>query len=348
MNCEDADRLFVKRLCNNAALPKRGTNGSAGYDLSAGQECVISAKGKGIVKTGLAISFPSGMYARIAPRSGLAIKKLIDVGAGVIDQDYTGEVRVVLFNHSDTDFQIRQGDRIAQLILKKIETPVVQEVQELSESQRGTSGFGSTGLEQSSSKQSNSKQITVSMNVNLQDQDQAVKVKFNIHSAQSPSRVNSLKHLSGSNEAHILSQSKASRHRDFISVKTVKKLSKRDIPMSVAIVRQVGSVQQQKFKKGRFNKSLYCNMNAQGQKEGVKRQEMKLRGPKKDFISVQEQEQQIIHALPPEFRQNLQDLVKEFRDVFPETFPKGRPPKGDVEHDIQIEEGSKHHEWTTV
>ena len=73
MNCEDADRLFVKRHCNNAALPKRVTDGSVGYDLSASQECVIFAKGKGVVKTGLAISFPPGMYARIAPRSGLAV-----------------------------------------------------------------------------------------------------------------------------------------------------------------------------------------------------------------------------------------------------------------------------------
>ena len=121
----------------------------------------------------------------------------------------------------------------------------------------------------------------------------------------------------------------------------MKKLSKQDIPMFVAIVRQIGSVQQHKFKKGRFNKSLYCNMNAQGQTEGAKRQEMKLRGPKKDFISVQEWEQQIIQVVPPEYRQNLQELVKEFRDVFPETLPKGRPPKRDVEHDIQIEEGSK-------
>ena len=154
------------------------------------------------------------MCAKIAPRSGLAVKKFIDVGAGVIDQDYRGEVGVVLFSHSDTDFQVRQGDRIAQLILEKIETSVVQDVQELSETKRGTYGFGSTGLQHSSSQQSNSKQITVSMNVNSQDQDQGVKVKFNIHSAQSPSRVNSLKRLSGSNKPHILSQYKASRHRE--------------------------------------------------------------------------------------------------------------------------------------
>ena len=100
--------------------------------------------------------------------------------------------------------------------------------------------------------------------------------------------------------------------------------------MFVAIVRQVGSVQQHKFKKGKLNKSLYCNISAQGCTEGVKRQEMKLKGPKKEFISVQEREQQIIDAVPAEYRQNLQELVREFRDVFPETFPKGRPPKRDI------------------
>ena len=138
---QDADKLFVKRLCNNAALPRRGTDGSAGYDLSAAQDCVIPAKGKGIVKTGLAISFPPGLYARIAPRSGLAVKKFIDVGASVVDQDYRGEVGVVLFNHSDVDFQVKQGDRIAQLILEKIKTLVVQEVQDLGSTYRGSGGI---------------------------------------------------------------------------------------------------------------------------------------------------------------------------------------------------------------
>ena len=341
LNCEDADKLFVKRLCNNAALPRRGTDGSAGYDLSAAQECIVPAKGKGIVKIELAISFPPGMYARIAPRFGLALKKFIDVGAGVIDQDYRGEVGVVLFNHGDSNFQVKQGDRIAQLILEKIETPVVQDVQELNETERGTGGFGSTGIEQSSGQSSDNQQISVLMNVDSQDQDQSVKVKFNIYSAQKPSRVNSLKCLSDSNKPHILSQSKASRHRDFISVKTVKKMAKQNVPMFVAIVRHAGPVQQQKFKKGKFNKSFYCNISAQGRTKGVKRQEMKLKGPMKEFISVQEWEQQIIDVVPAEYRQNLQELVREFRDVFPETLPKGRPPKRDIEHDIQIEEGSK-------
>ena len=142
LNYEDADELFVKRFCNNAALPRRGTDGLVGYDLSAAQECVVPAKGKGIVKTRLAISFPPSMYARIAPRFVLVVKQSIDVGASVIDQDYRGEVGVVLFNHGMSEFQVKYGDRVAQLILQMIETPVVQEIQELNETKRDTSGLG--------------------------------------------------------------------------------------------------------------------------------------------------------------------------------------------------------------
>ena len=97
--------------------------------------------------TGISISFPAGLYARIAPRSGLALKKFIDVGAGVVDADYRGEVGVVLFNHGDQDFQVNMGDRIAQLILERIDTPPVVEVSGLGEIVRGSSGFGSTGMQ---------------------------------------------------------------------------------------------------------------------------------------------------------------------------------------------------------
>ena len=138
--------LKVQKLNNNAALPKRSTEGAAGYDLCASQDCIIPAGNKGLVNTGLAISFPAGLYARIAPRSGLALKKFIDVGAGVVDHDYRGEVGVVLFNHGDQDFEVNMGDRIAQLILEKIDTPPVEEVQGLGETVRGVGGFGSTGV----------------------------------------------------------------------------------------------------------------------------------------------------------------------------------------------------------
>jgi dUTP pyrophosphatase len=82
---------------------------------------------------------------RIAPRSGLAAKHFIDTGAGVIDADYRGPVKVLLFNHADTDFEVKEGDRIAQLVIERIYTPEVVEVQELEESVRGAGGFGSTG-----------------------------------------------------------------------------------------------------------------------------------------------------------------------------------------------------------
>lgn len=98
------------------------------------------------VKTDISIAFPHGFYARVAPRSGLAWKNSIDVGAGVIDVDYRGNVGVILFNHSDDDFKIAHGDRIAQLILERIITPDVVEVDELDETERNAGGFGSTGV----------------------------------------------------------------------------------------------------------------------------------------------------------------------------------------------------------
>ena len=134
----------VQKLSNNAALPKRSTRGAAGYDLCASQDCIIPAGGKGLVQTGLEISFPIGLYARIAPRSGIPLKKFIDVGAGVINSDYRGEVGMVLFNHGDQDFQVKMGDRIAQLILEKIDILPVEEVQDLGNSVHGSGGFGST------------------------------------------------------------------------------------------------------------------------------------------------------------------------------------------------------------
>lgn len=82
---------------------------------------------------------------RIAPRSGLASKNFIDTGAGVIDADYRGQVKVLLFNHAQTDFEVREGDRVAQLIIERIYTPEILVVEELEESVRGAGGFGSTG-----------------------------------------------------------------------------------------------------------------------------------------------------------------------------------------------------------
>ncbi|OJD12326.1 deoxyuridine 5'-triphosphate nucleotidohydrolase [Emergomyces pasteurianus Ep9510] len=137
--------LMVKKLVPTARAPTRGSAFAAGYDLYCAKAIVIPAKGKGLVDTGLAIAVPEGTYGRIAPRSGLASKHFIDTGAGVIDADYRGEVKVLLFNFSDADFTINEGDRIAQLVLERIYTPEVVEVEQLEESVRGAGGFGSTG-----------------------------------------------------------------------------------------------------------------------------------------------------------------------------------------------------------
>ena len=98
--------LQVKILRENAVLPMRGSAGAAGYDLCAAGSYVILSWGKDTIETGLAVALPAGTYARIAPRSGLAIHNFIDVGAGVVDSDYRGEIKVVLFNHSAEDFNV--------------------------------------------------------------------------------------------------------------------------------------------------------------------------------------------------------------------------------------------------
>jgi len=137
--------LDILKLSETAKIPTRSTDLAAGADLYASEETEIPPGSHGLVKTGIAIQFPSGMYARIAPRSGLALKNGIAVGAGVIDQDYTGPIGVILFNHGKETFKVQTGDRIAQLILESIALLPLREVQKLSETKRGNQGFGSSG-----------------------------------------------------------------------------------------------------------------------------------------------------------------------------------------------------------
>ena len=119
--------ILVKRLNKNAKLPVRGMARAAGYDLAAAESAVLAVHSKRLVKTGLAIAIPPDCYGRIAPRSGLAVKRFIDVGAGVIDSDYRGELGVVLFNFGNEEFIVNMGDKIAQLIFERIRTLVIKE-----------------------------------------------------------------------------------------------------------------------------------------------------------------------------------------------------------------------------
>ncbi|KAI8060986.1 dUTPase-like protein [Gongronella butleri] len=145
MTSSGAPQLLVKRLSENAKLPTRGSARAAGYDLYSSADTVIPAQGRVVVPTDISIAVPSGCYGRVAPRSGLAVKNFIDTGAGVIDEDYRGPVGVVLFNFAKEDYQVRQGDRIAQLVLERIYTPDVMEVEDLDATERGAGGYGSTG-----------------------------------------------------------------------------------------------------------------------------------------------------------------------------------------------------------
>jgi len=142
--------LHVTKLVPNAILPARSTDGAVGYDLFSTDAYVVLPGRRIVVSTGISVQLPPGTYGRIAPRSGLAVKHGLDTLAGVIDPDYTGEVKVVLQNlDSQQPFVIRPGYRIAQLILEKCE--IVEVVETPTEftglvTQRGAGGFGSTGI----------------------------------------------------------------------------------------------------------------------------------------------------------------------------------------------------------
>jgi len=137
--------LRVKKLVQDAIIPTRGSGGAVGYDLYSVDEVVLPPSQRTLVGTGVAVVLQMKVYGRVAPRSGLTVKHGIHVGAGVIDPDYTGEIKVALFNLGDGPFEVKKGDRIAQLILERCETPYVREITEMSETQRGDGGFGSTG-----------------------------------------------------------------------------------------------------------------------------------------------------------------------------------------------------------
>ena len=143
---QPANMLKFVRISSNAHAPTKGSPFAAGYDLYSAVDVTIAAHDKAIIPTDLKVAVPPGTYGRVAPRSGLAAKSFIDVGAGVVDEDYRGPLGVVLFNHANADFEVKQGDRIAQLICEKIVYPELVEVEDLDQTERGEGGFGSTGV----------------------------------------------------------------------------------------------------------------------------------------------------------------------------------------------------------
>lgn len=140
--------LKVKKLNKFAQLPKYAHAGDAGMDLYSVEDKVIAPGETALIKTGIQIELPKDTEAQVRPRSGLALKNSITVlnTPGTIDEGYRGEVGVILINHSKVDFKVEIGMRIAQLVVKPVLRVNVVEVNELTTTERGEGGFGSTGV----------------------------------------------------------------------------------------------------------------------------------------------------------------------------------------------------------
>ena len=142
-------KILIKRLSKDVSLPKYETKGSSGMDLAANinTKIYIDPGKSAVIPTGLALSIPKGYEVQIRPRSGLAAKKNISVlnTPGTIDADYRGEIKVILVNLGKDSFEVENGLRIAQMVVCPVVQAQLEEINDLSETERGDGGFGSTG-----------------------------------------------------------------------------------------------------------------------------------------------------------------------------------------------------------
>lgn len=142
--------LRVKRLPNSGGLPlpAYASDGAAGMDVVAAESLTLRPGQRAAVATGMAFAIPHGWEIQVRPRSGLALKNGITClnTPGTIDSDYRGEVKVILANLGDEYFEVKRGDRIAQLVPAQVQRAVLAEVDELDDTRRGSGGFGSTGV----------------------------------------------------------------------------------------------------------------------------------------------------------------------------------------------------------
>lgn len=149
LNTETTVTIPVRQLDAEIELPQAQNRGDAGYDLRSAQDISIAPGERAIVPTGIAIAIPIGYGGFVQPRSGLAAKNGISVlnSPGLIDSGYRDELKVILINTDRNEtFEIKRGDRIAQLVIQKYETVQWNVVEDLEDSERGTGGFGSTGV----------------------------------------------------------------------------------------------------------------------------------------------------------------------------------------------------------
>ena len=141
-------KLPLTRLDPSIELPSYAREGDAGLDLRAAHDATLEPSSRGLVGTGLAVAIPPGYAGLVLPRSGLALSQGVTVlnAPGLVDAGYRGELKVLLVNHGDKPVPVRRGDRIAQLVIQRVERAELIEVNELPTSERGAGGFGSTGV----------------------------------------------------------------------------------------------------------------------------------------------------------------------------------------------------------
>jgi dUTP pyrophosphatase len=138
--------IKCKKLLDSASIPTRAYEHDAGWDLYSSERSLVIPSKRRIISTSISLAIPDGYVGLIWPRSGLAVKRGIDVFAGVIDSGYRGEIKVCLYNSSETSVEISKGDRIAQIIFHKLPQTEMLEVDSLDDSIRGDGGFGSSGV----------------------------------------------------------------------------------------------------------------------------------------------------------------------------------------------------------
>lgn len=140
-----SDTIRVVLNNENASMPTQANSSDAGWDLYASEDRCIAPLHRGLIKTGVSLEIPNGYAGLIWPRSGLSVKHGVDVLAGVVDAGYRGEVGVCLFNSSEIKLEISKGDRIAQILFQNVPQFQLVEFDQLSSSERGSGGFGSSG-----------------------------------------------------------------------------------------------------------------------------------------------------------------------------------------------------------
>ena len=227
----------------------------------------------------------------------------MDVGAGIVDSDYRGEVGVVLFNHGDQDFEVKMGDRIAQLILEKIDTLPVEEVQGLEDTVRGVGGFGSTGVNRQNDTGEKKKVNGDNERTNKKDDE----VKNETLKGSDSSRMRTER-----NKKKTERTSRISHERHIISIKQLKRLVKKKTPVFLAVV----------WGQEKRKVNVAVKSESIGLTKGKKRDLMKQQGPKKRFLSVEEWEAEMLSKVSPDIHGKLKELVDEFKDVFLDTMGK--------------------------